>query len=78
MRLSDFLLYNTKACELCVICNPWIVATVWVDYEDLFLRYVDVNLKQSTVIKDEWKPLIITSDNGTHMSILAHYIYVEG
>ena len=77
MKLSEFLLYHTQAEELCVICNPWIVASVWIDHEDLFIGYVNAGLKKATVVKDEWNPLVITSDNGTHMSILAHYIYVE-
>lgn len=77
MKLAEFLLYHTRVEELCVICNPWIVASVWIDHEDLFIGYVNARLKNSTVVKDEWNPLIIAFDNGTRMSILAHYIYVE-
>lgn len=77
MKLRDFLLYKTKAEELCVICNPWRVAAVWIDHEDLFIGYVNHSLKEAKVIKDEWKPLETTLDNGASMYIQAHYIYVE-
>ena len=77
MKLYEFLLHKTRAEELCVICNPWIVATVWIDHEDLFIGYLNKGLKEAKVIKDDWRSLVITLDNGTRMYIQAHYIYVE-
>lgn len=77
MNLAQFLLHHTQTNELCVICEPWIVAAVWIDSEDNFIHYINSGLKDARVIKDEWKSLTITSDNGTHISILAHYVYVE-
>ena len=77
MSLLEFLLHKTRAEELCVICNPWKVATVWIDHEDLFIYYINQGLKEAKVVKDEWKPLVITLDNGYRTYIQAHYIYVE-
>ena len=77
MTLKEFLLHHTQAEELCVICDPWRVATVWIDHEDLFIGYVHKKLREANVIKDEWDSLEVVLDNGYHMNIPAHYIYVE-
>ena len=53
MRLAEFLRYETKATELCVICDPWRVAIFWIDHEDLFLRYVHPDFRNKYVVKDE-------------------------
>ena len=78
MKLKDFLLHRTKAKELCVICNPWRIATVWIDHKDLFIHYVDSRLKESEVINDEWDSLETALDNGCRIYIQAHYIYIKG
>ena len=45
MKLSEFLLKKTQALELCVIRDcGWIVASYYIDHEDLFDRYVDNGL----------------------------------
>lgn len=42
ITLSKFLQNRTAAKELCVIREDgWIVATFWIDHEDLFMRYLD-------------------------------------
>lgn len=77
MNLKEFLLTKTRAEELCMICDPWRVAAVWIDHEDLFLNHVDLELACKEVEKDEWETLPICLDNGTRMTILAHSIYIK-
>ena len=75
MKLREFLLTKTNACELCVIRDSgWIVATCWIDYEDLFLipnRVVD-----NVVKNDEWGYLSIVNENNAEIKVPCHYIDV--
>lgn len=76
MKLYEFLRYKTRAEELCVICDPWRVAAVWIDHEDLFLRYVHPDLCGKEVIKDDWAQLETKTDKNETAYIDAHYIYI--
>ena len=76
MRLLEFLRCKTKATELCVICNPWRVATFWIDHEDLFLGYVHPNLRNKYVVNDKWEHLETVDQNGNVVYIDTHYIFV--
>lgn len=76
MRIIDFLIHYTQAEELCVICDPWRIATVWIDHEDLFIRYLSSELRNKIVVKDEWKTLETKSADGTRLEVPAHYIYI--
>lgn len=78
MSLIDFLFHHVHAKELCVICvEGFIMATVYIDYEDRFVKYLSRDFDSMVVVKNEWKPLLITLDNGYDMHIQAHYIYLE-
>ena len=77
MKLCDFLLYKTKAEELCVICNPWRIATVWIDHEDLFIGCLSTELRHKEVIKDTWEPLETRDAAGNKAYVMAHYIYIK-
>lgn len=77
MRLSEFLRYETKATELCIICNPWRVATFWIDHEDLFLRYVHPDLRNKYVVDNKWGRLETIDKNGNVIYIDAHYVFID-
>lgn len=75
MRLIDFLRDKTNVKELCVIRDSgWIVASCWIDYEDLF--YIPSNLVDKVVKKDEWGYLPIVNENNAEIKIPCHYIDV--
>ena len=77
MKLSEFLLKKTQALELCVIRDSgWIVATFFIDYEDLFSRYLDNRLGNAEVKSDEWDYLPIVNENGAKIQIWCHFIDV--
>lgn len=75
MKLSEFLLKRTAAHELCVIRESgYVVATFWIDYEDLFARHMDNSLGDKEVKYNEWDFLPIVKENGQTMNIPCHYI----
>ena len=75
MTLFKFLREKTKAKELCVIrvCG-YIVASAWIDYEDLFA--IPHSLVDKPVKKDEWGFLSIVNENNAEIKIPCHYIDV--
>lgn len=75
MRLDYFLSTQVGAHELCVIREDgFIVATFWIDYEDLFARHMDKSLGDKEVKYNEWDFLPIVKENGQTMNIPCHYI----
>ena len=75
MRLREFLLKKTNAKELCVIRDGgWIVASCWIDYEDLF--YVPHKLADYVVKNDEWGYLSVVNENNAEILIPCHYVDV--
>lgn len=75
MTLKEFLLKQTNVKELCVIRDSgWIVATAWIDYEDLFA--VPAKLADKKVKKDEWGFLSIVNENNAELKVPCHYIDV--
>ena len=77
MILREFLRTKTNAQELCVICEDgWAVATFWIDYEDLFCRYLDRKLGDKKVKRDYWDYLPIVNANNACIKIPCHYIEV--
>jgi hypothetical protein len=69
-----FLRHKTSANELCAICESgWVVATVWIDYEDLFI--VPKRLRDRKVIKHQWEDLPIVDSLGNKLNIPCHFIY---
>lgn len=75
MTLSKFLLTKTEAHELCVITEDgWIVATVWIDHEDLFKGYLDDRLAKMEVKIDKWDYLSIVNENNAAIKVPAHFI----
>lgn len=75
MTLRDFLLKQTNARELCVIRdNGWIVASCWIDYEDLFA--IPQRLAENFVKNDEWGYLNIVDANNIEIKIPCHYVDV--
>ena len=73
MKLSEFLLRKTRALELCVIRDSgWIIATFWIDYEDLF--YIPHKLANRVVKNDEWGYLPIVNKNNAEIKIPCHYV----
>lgn len=82
LTLREFLLHHTRVYELCVIRDQgWIIATVWVDDEDLFIGNLKEKLLNKTVIDDHWTDSFPISKNPEyfnegHMCVPAHYIDV--
>lgn len=75
MKLSKFLLHETKALELCVIRDGgWIVATCWIDYEDLFR--IPPDLADREVKGNKWGYLPIVNENKEKLKIPCHYVDV--
>jgi hypothetical protein len=77
MTLREFLRTKTNVKELCVICEDgWIVASFWIDYEDLFCGYLDNKLGDKKVKLDTWDYLPIVNGNNAEIKIPCHYIEV--
>ena len=75
MTLREFLRKKTNAMELCVIRDGgWIVASCWIDYEDLFA--IPNRLADNIVKKDEWGYLSIVNENNACIQIPCHYVDV--
>lgn len=75
MKLIDFLRNKTNVKELCIIRDSgWIVASCWIDYEDLF--YIPSRLVDKMVKKDEWGYLPIVNENNAEIKIPCHYVDV--
>lgn len=75
MKLREFLLKKTNVKELCVIRDSgWIVATCWIDYEDLFA--IPNSLADNIVKKDEWGYLSVVNENNAEIKIPCHYVDV--
>ena len=75
MTLYEFLRTKTNVKELCVIRESgWIVATCWIDYEDLFA--IPNRLADNIVKKDEWGYLPIVNENNAEIKIPCHYVDV--
>lgn len=75
MKLREFLLKKTNVKELCVIRDDgWIVASCWIDYEDLF--YSPHNLADKVVKNDEWGYLSIVNENNAEIKIPCHFVDV--
>lgn len=77
INLLEFLLHHTQARELCVITiGGWINATVFIDHEDLFTRYLDKELASKAVKAHKWETLSIVNAVGKPVEIPAHFIEV--
>lgn len=77
MTLSEFLLKQTQALELCVIRDcGWIVASCYIDREDLFHGPLNHKLREKEVKSDEWGTINITLNKGDVIPIPCHYIDV--
>lgn len=77
MTLREFLRRETRALELCVVRESgWIVATFFIDYEDLFCRNLTSELGDKEVKSDKWDYLPIVNENGAKIKIWCHYINV--
>lgn len=73
--LRDFLYKKTNVKELCVIREDgWIIASCWIDYEDLF--YIPNRLSDKIVKKDEWGYLEIVNKENVCIKIPCHYVDV--
>lgn len=73
IKLRDFLLYGTVCYELCVIrCDGWVVATAWIDDEDLFK--VPTEYLDHIVVDDAWGTLVAVKEDGVKQYINCHYI----
>lgn len=78
MQLSEFLLKHTQARELCAITiGGWISATFFIDHEDLFVRYIDKDLRCATVKSHHWDTLSIVDAQNKPVEIPCHYIEVS-
>lgn len=64
---------KTQVKELCVIRNNgYIVATAWIDYEDLFT--IDDVVSAYIVKHDSWGTLSIITEHGDTIIVPCHYI----
>ena len=77
MTLSEFLLKKTQSLELCVIRDGgWIVASCYIDPEDLFHSRLKHELRDMEVKGDVWGAINITLKRGDVIQIPCHYIDV--
>ena len=75
MKLCDFLRHETNVYELCAICEDgYIVATCWIDHEDLFI--IPPRLANKDIRRDYWGTLPIVTENNNKMYVPCHYIDV--
>lgn len=75
MSLREFLLTKTNALELCAITDGgWIVATCWIDHEDLF--HVPPKLADKPVKKEYWDYLTIVNENNASIKVPCHFVDV--
>ena len=75
ITLRDFLYKKTQALELCAITDGgWVVATCWIDYEDLF--HIPPRLADKEVKSDEWSAINIVDKTGKTIQIPCHYVNV--
>ena len=73
MTVREFCLKKTQVNELCAIRDSgWIIATVWVDHEDLFS--IDKRVSEMEVKSDVWGTLSIVTEHGDKISVPCHYI----
>lgn len=73
MTLRYFLLHKTLPLELCAICEGgWVVATVWIDHEDLF--HIPPNLADREVKGDKWDYIPVVNRHNACIKIPCHYI----
>ena len=77
MKLREFLLHHTRAEELCVICDPWRCAAVWIDHEDLFIGSLSKTLLDSEVIETSWENLPVCDQDGWTHEICVRHIHVK-
>lgn len=77
MTLSEFLLKKTQALELCVIRDSgWIVASCYIDHEDLFHGRLHQKLRDMEIKGDEWGVINTKLKDGKVIQIPCHYIDV--
>lgn len=75
MTVREFCRNKTKALELCVIRDSgWIVHTVWIDYEDIFV--ISKQYEHKEIKNDEWGTIPIVTEHGDKIEIPCHYIDV--
>ena len=75
MTVQEFLLHHTQIGELCVIRDGgWIVATAWIDSEDLFAGNVAPGIRNLTIQSDSWGTIGVRDKNGQQTKIPCHYI----
>lgn len=75
VTLREFLLYHTQCYELCVVrLDGWIVATFWIDDEDLFAKYISQELANKVVQSDCWKDFPSVDYAGSKRFFPAHFI----
>lgn len=75
MTVREFCRHKTQALELCIIRDSgWIVHSVWIDYEDIFV--LSNRYENKEVIKDEWGTIPIVDKNGNKINVPCHYIDV--
>lgn len=73
MTVREFCKRRTNANELCTITEGgWIVASVWIDCEDLFA--MNDRLAKREVISDKWTTLPIVTEHGDTIVIPCHEI----
>lgn len=73
MTVREFCMKKTQVNELVVIRDcGWIVATAWIDYEDIFR--LPEKTSQLEVISDEWGTINVVTEHGDDISIPCHYI----
>ena len=77
MKLSEFLLNKTRPLDLCVIRDDgWIVASYYIDHEDLFDRHLSHKLRDMEVKDAKWGVINTRLRNGRIIQMPCHYIDV--
>jgi len=73
ITVIDYLLHRTRATELCVLCDcGYIVETVWIDHEDLFM--VTSKNRNRAVKETKWGTVTVRSWDGSKVIVPCRYI----
>ena len=75
MNLKDFLLQKTKIGDLCAISDRgYLVATAYIDDEDLFIKYMNYDLLANKVVSHHYDYLNVNDENGNINQIRCIFI----
>lgn len=75
ITVREFCLHHTQTGELIGICTPWLVHTVFIDCEDIFV--IDNRYRNLKVKTDSWGTLTAVNQLGEKVKVPIHNLYVD-